>query len=451
MIKPILLAALLAVCLASSAGAETLFTVELAETGEAFANPMKGFRPTRYLEDDGFPEGEYATVCKQYIKYTDLEERPEDTARKMIEWSDATWAGVEERNLKVIPRVVIVYPDGPDNGTDGYWPEGLDHDDIADRWVNEEYKARMALFIAKLGQAWNQDPRVAAVEMGLWGIWGEHHVWPLSIPGSGQRVPKELQAVLGDAFQAAFPNKKIMVRYAETFRAYDLGFFWDSFALRDDSLSGTLMMQRDLWRTQMMSGEIAYDWGDQRDIGWSPDGTLLSDECTDHVIGWIQQTHTSSLGWVAEYTQGHAALAANAARMQKALGYRYVIRRAAYSLSIQPDEILALAFDVENVGNAPFYYPWPVEAALLNAEREPVWRGLVRVDIRRWLPGQTYTVADTFELPRDLPEGIYTLALAILDPSATCRRSASPTPTTTPEGERRWALLAWARRRKPWK
>jgi hypothetical protein len=166
----------------------------------------------------------------------------------------------------------------------------------------------------------------------------------------------------------------------------------------------------------MISGEIAYDWGDLRKVGWNPDGTLSSDECTDNIIDWIGRTHASSLGWIAEYTQGDAALAKNAARIQKALGYRYVIRQATYPSAVQPGEALPITFDVSNVGNAPFYYPWPVEVSLLDGERSPVWSETIHADIRTWLPGETYTVRDTLILPGDLQPGSYTLALAILDP-----------------------------------
>ena len=422
MIKRILLGALLAshllpAPLAAAAHAESMITVQLTETGEAFPNPMKGFRPTRFIQDAAFPQGEYVTVCKQYIKYTDLEMSPEDSAQKIVDWSNEAWAGIEKRNLKVIPRVVIVYPDGPDGGTDGYWPEGIDHSDVAQRWVTEPFIDRLCAFVAKLGEVWDGDPRVAAMEMGLWGKWGEHHVWPLSIPGSGQRIPRQVQSALGDAFAQAFPHKKVMVRYAGTFNDHDVGYFWDSFALPNDNISGKLMIEHDRWRTQMMSGEVAYDWGDYRPVGQSPDGTLSSDECTDHVIDWIRRTHTSSLGWIAEYTQGRVDLAANAARMQKALGYRYVLRTATYPQTVQPGGKLSLRFEVSNVGSAPFYYPWPVEVCLLNAQREPVWRGTMHADIRDWLPGDTCTAADSFDLPQDLPAGTYTLALAVLDPA----------------------------------
>lgn|GEM_PF-2764536 len=402
---------------ASPVKSETV-TVTLQETGEAFANPMKGFRPSRYIQDAAFPESEYVTVCKQYIKYTDLEQNEADTAQKIIDWSNKAWAGIEKKNLKVIPRVVIQYPNGPDGGSEGYWPDGIRHDDPVYQWLTDPFKRRLRSFIAKLGEAWDNDPRVAAVEIGLWGKWGEHHISPLQLPGTaGERIPEDFQRAIGDAFAKAFHNKKLLVRYPETFKAYDVGFYWDSFALPDDKVSGTRIIARKCWKTNMISGEIAYDWGDQSDLGGSPDGTLESGAHTDYVIDWIKKTHASSLGWIAEYTKDEAAVEANAARMQKAMGYRFVLGAASFPGALQPGGVLALEFTVKNAGSAPFYYAWPVEVSLLDRARRPVWAGVVHADIRNWHPGYAYTVRDSFVLPQNIAEGDYTLALAVLDPA----------------------------------
>lgn len=393
-------------------------TVTLTETPEAFANPMKGFRPTRYIQDTAFPDGEYVSIAKQYIKYTNLELSESDTVEKIKEWSNKEWEGIEKRNLKVIPRVVIVYPKGPDGGGDGYWPDGIDHEDPVYRWLTDPFKQRLRAFIAKLGEAWDNDPRVAAVEIGLWGKWGEHHISPLQLPNKGgDRIPEDFQIAIGDAYTKAFHNKKLMVRYPETFTEYDFGYIWDSFALPDDENSGKLIIERQNWKTQMISGEVAYDWGDQTQLKGSPDGTLSDSKSTDYVIDWIQRTHNSSLGWIAEYSSENPKIAANAARMQKAFGYRFVVSTAEYTKALMPGETLSLSFEVSNVGSAPFYYKWPVEVSLLDSERNPKWSGIVHVDIRKWYPGNNYTVTDRFDMPEDLPEGTYILALSVLDPS----------------------------------
>lgn len=390
-------------------------TVTLAESGEAFKNPMKGFRPTRYIQDSAFPNHEYATVYKQYIRYTDLETNATDSVQKIKDWSNVAWAGIQNKNIKVIPRVLIVYPDGPGGGQ--YWPAGVAHDGTPSQWTSDLLKNRLVSFVAKLGQAWDGDPRVAAVELGLWGNWGEHHIYPATLPSGDDRIPLAFQTALGTAFTQAFPSKKVMVRYPETFTSFQFGYLWDSFALPDEAANGNAVIARNSWREQMNSGEVAYDWGDQSQLGGSPDGTLGSAANTDYVIDWIRRTHTSSLGWIAEYTAGNSTVAANATRMQKALGYRYVLQSSTFTTQVQPGGNLSVSFAVTNKGNAPFYYRWPVKATLLRADRSVAWSGAFSADVRTWLPGQATTVSQAFALPSNVSAGVYTLALSINDPA----------------------------------
>ncbi|RED63281.1 fibronectin type III domain protein [Cohnella lupini] len=401
-------------------------TVNLSETSEAFKNPNMGFRPSVYIGSTNFPDKEYTSIYKHYIPYTALENLASDSVQKIKDWSNTAWAGLENRNLKVVPRVVIVYPNVGE-----YWPDGIPHTDTAQRWLSDTYKNRMIAFIGKLGQAWNNDPRVAAIEFGLFGNWGEQHIWPDKFSDNTDRIPLSMQQALGDAYVNAFPNKKVMVRYPDTFVGYPFGIQWDSFALPDDVSGGNGEIARDTWRTQINSGEVAYDWGDQSNLGGSPDGTLGSVNNTNYVIDWIMRTHTSSLGWIAEYNAGNSAVAAGATSMQKKLGYRYVINQASYSGSVQPGGTMNVAFNVTNKGSSPFYYNWPVEASLLRADKSVAWKGVFTADIRQWLPGtdwnlstKTYNnapasnaVSGSFTIPSGLANGTYTLALAILDPS----------------------------------
>ncbi len=395
------------------ASAATMVTVMLSETTEAFRNPMEGFRPSRYIGDAAFPDQEYASTYKHYVPYAALESSATDTTQKIEDWSDANWAGLRERNLKVIPRVVIVYP-----GTGEYWGD-IPHDGTPNQWVTATLSARLVAFVAKLGAAWDDDPRVAAVEMGLWGKWGEQNISPDQVDGS-DRISVAMQKALGDAFVAAFKNKKVMVRYPNTFADYQtFGFYWDSFALPDDDNAGggAGIVTRDVWRTQMVSGEVAYDWGDQSKLGGSPNGTLSSAANTDYVLGYVARLHASSLGWIAEYTPDGAAISANAARVQKALGYRYVIDEATFGAAIATGGHLDVALTVANVGSAPFYYRWPVEVSLLDAAHAVAWRATVdTADVTQWQPGGTYELTATFT--PSVAAGTYTLAVAILDPAA---------------------------------
>jgi hypothetical protein len=391
-------------------------TYGYAETPEAFRNPMKGFRPTRYIGDPAFKDHEYASTYKQYIPYSALESSATDTVQKIKDWSDANWGTLRARNLKVIPRVVIVYP-----GTGEYWGD-LPHDGTPSQWTSPALQARLVKFVEKLGQAWANDPRVAAVEMGLWGKWGEHNIYPDTVEGS-DRIPPSFQTALGDAFNYWASVKKVMIRYPSTFTAYRgrFGVYWDSFALPDDDVSARGIVSINAMPhspVQMISGEVAYDWGDQSMLGGSPNGTLGSNANTDYVISQIRRVYASSLGWIAEYTPDGGTISANAARMQKELGYRFVIGTATFTARMAPGGPLTVELTVNNVGHAPFFYNWPVEVSLLDDSRKPVWRANFDTDISQWnFVTPTTVVRGTFT-PTGVPNGEYTLAVAVLDPAS---------------------------------
>jgi hypothetical protein len=432
---PLLCAAALSVLAWSGGGAGSgnvahadvgSITVNLTESSEAFKNPIMGFRPSRYINDSGFADREYSDIYKHYIKYTDLETDATDSVQKIKDWSNAAWAGIENKNIKVVPRVVIVYP-----GTGEFWPNGVSHDDPVNEWLSDTLKSRLVAFIDKLGQAWDNDPRVAFVELGLYGNWGENHIYPNKFPDGTDRIPLSFQTALGDAYTAAFHNKKVLVRYPETFTDYDFGIQWDSFALPDDAAGGNGEISRDTWRTQINSGEVAYDWGDQSNLGGSPDGTLGNASHTNYVIDWIMNTHTSSLGWIADYTASNPSVETGATAMQKVLGYRFVLNQATFTGNVTPGGTMNVSFQVVNKGSSPFYYNWPVEASLLKSDGSVAWKGLFQADVRNWLPGTdwnssarsynqapaTHTVNGAFAIPTSVPNGTYTLALSILDPS----------------------------------
>jgi hypothetical protein len=387
--------------------------IELEETPEAFPNPIKGFRPGIGPGQVTFGKHEYARVYRQYVRYTDLETTSQDTVQRIIDWSNQAWAGIEKQNIKVIPRVVLTYPTNNQPGSlaNNYWPSDISQPSEMARWDTQELKDRLEKFIIKLGEAWDNDPRVAAIEMGLWGYWGEHHLL------SNGKIPSSVQKILGDAFTFAFRNKKVMIRYPETFTQYQFGYYWDSFALSDDSEGGYGIIRRNIWKDKMISGEVAYDWGNRSQLGRTPNETVQNEQYTNHVIGWINRIHASSLGWIADYNQNNPELKTNVSRIQKALGYRFVIRSVVYKETLSNDEESKIGFKVSNVGSAPFYYDWPVEISLLNQDHEPVYQKLINVDIRSWLPGETNTVIDSLAIPINLKNDTYIIAIAILDPA----------------------------------
>jgi hypothetical protein len=396
--------------------------VNLSESPEAFPNPIKGFLYGIGHESNNFRNHEFARVYRQYIKYTDLESSSADTVQKIINWSNTAWQGIENRNIKVIPRVVLSYPKDTQlsqisNPGNNFWPDDIPQPSVTERWTTNELKARLGNFIMKLGEAWDNDPRVAAIELGLWGHWGEQHIWPLTL-STGDRIPQDMQKVLGDAASLAFKNKKVMVRYPETFLNYKFGFYWDSFAVPYDSNCGEEIIARNLWKNQMISGETtAYDWGAQTPEGGSPNATLKNNNAVDYIIDWIGRLNASSLGFIAYYDQNDRSLSQNTERIQKKLGYRFVINSVVYNNELNPGDELSIEIKLTNVGSAPFYYQWPVELSLLDMKRKVVWKSNLAADIRDWLPNESVTVSEKIIIPSTIKNDNYILAMSILDPS----------------------------------
>ena len=78
----------------------------------AFRNPMKGWREffgpgiDRMRAEYPYP---YGSMIKEYMQWNMMEETEADGVDKVIAYSNHRWKGVEEQNIKVIPRPYIVW------------------------------------------------------------------------------------------------------------------------------------------------------------------------------------------------------------------------------------------------------------------------------------------------------------------------------------------------------
>ncbi|MHC4202274.1 MAG: hypothetical protein ACYSU0_19960 [Planctomycetota bacterium] len=160
------------------------------EYPRALRNPLKGFRPRRR---DG--SHEWGTLCRVYMKWNEIENGEADGVGRIRAASDRLWRGVERHNVKVIPRVYLHWP--PDRN---YWPADLETGDYS----SPRFKRRLVRLVERLGECWDDDPRVAWVQMGLIGKWGEHH---------SPAPDAAMQKLLGDAFTKAFGVQGIRLRY----------------------------------------------------------------------------------------------------------------------------------------------------------------------------------------------------------------------------------------------
>lgn len=392
----------------SSKPQENLITIFPDEYNHAIKNPLKGFRSYN----------QYGSLIKTYLKWSELENSASDDVNKLKNVCNSKWSGVESKNIKVIPRVYLTWP-----GKENAWPTDMTTGDF----TSKEFKQRVIALIQKLGQAWDNDSRVAYIEMGLIGEWGE-----MEFPDTTDAI-KEAMTV---QFNASFQNKLVMIRWPNTYNdhIYNFGYYWDSFAHKDQEycafhINNTVPK----WKTTVIGGETAYGWGNwQIQPGENPDDSLTDPVHRDYILDRIRKLHANHLGWIANYDHNDKSVRAGAELVQKAMGYRFVISEVTYPKRIDTDTPFTVSIKVKNTGSSPFYYNWPVEVSLLDPNtKQPVWKKqCVDIDIRDWMPGdqwddstdsyaipaETYTVNQTFLLS-DISSGEYILALAILDPA----------------------------------
>jgi hypothetical protein len=377
----------------------------------AFSNPFKGFRLNSLRRTN-----EYASLARLYVPWNQIENSAEDGVDKIIEYTNRVWEGVEQRNLKVIPRVYLEWPDMQQGTSRKYWPEDMTPGD----YESSQFKERVVALVEKMGVAWDNDPRIAFIELGLIGWWGENHQ---------PRISPEMEKLLGDAFTRSFKNVIVMNRYPMDFRQYDFGIYWDSWIHHQERDSHIPLLIDRNWQRTPGGGEMAFDWGQM--AGENPTDAVLNH--SGEIVDFVRLLHWNSIGWVADYDASMPGVTENAAEIQKALGYRFVIDEVNYDLYPDHSGNFTISFTVRNTGSSPLYYNRPVEVSWLDpGTRQPVWKDLFAdVDLRHWLPGDQwnteegvysvaplpYTVTQTFTLPAFLPDGEYILALSILDPA----------------------------------
>ena len=229
--------------------------VTMAEYEPALRNPLKGFREYFMVGTDTrrseYPYP-YGSLIKEYMQWNLLERNAADSVATIITYSNHRWQGIEEQNIKIIPRVLLVWvepwhggwakdPANRDDLNGCHWPEDLPGETspykqipgsvgayvepqdsltpITGGYFDPSFPDRVRNLVRKLGEAWDNDPRVAYIEMGIIGEWGEHHDPDLSTVYPPHDEPRHvagrtwipgMEKVLGDAFSEAFRNLSLI-------------------------------------------------------------------------------------------------------------------------------------------------------------------------------------------------------------------------------------------------
>jgi hypothetical protein len=398
-----------------------MLTIRPAPFAGALRNPLMGFRKDLQSPKE-LAAFEWVTLARQYIKWNEIEARESDGTDKIRAFCDDKWHGLDAVNVKVIPRVYLHW--SKDDPSEKYWPEDLATDDYS----SPRFVKRLLRLIERLGQAWDGDARVAFVQMGLIGKWGEQH---------SPSITPELQELMGDAFSRAFTRTKVMVRHPWDFSGFNFGIYWDSWAHIEqmESHGEGIAKLGPRWKSAPIGGEVAYDWGRFREQpGENPSATLAQEIHRKYLVDSIRHLHCNHLGWISDYDAAIPDARAGAAIVQRAFGYRFEIASASFPARLEPNQEFPFEIQILNTGSTPLYADWPLRLHLLDAKtRREVWHSDIAARDARtntWLPGdswdavaQSYKTAPVASIVRTrlrlgaVPRGEYLLAVSVIDPA----------------------------------
>jgi hypothetical protein len=271
----------------------------------------------------------------------------------------------------------------------------------------------MTGLLSAMGQIYDGDTRLGAVQIGLLGFWGEWHTYPHTewFPSLGTQ-----EAVL-NAANDAFSITQIQVRRpAANSVGLRIGFHDDSFAHSTLGpidwffLPSLISAGADArWEEVMIGGEVRPELQSSIFADDYPLGTYAQD-----VLECIDQTHASYLLNYRAFSEDGTGYVGSELTLAKeaalTMGYRFELLEASLHLSnLEGDTVQGqVVLQVAQTGNAPFYYGlFPsLEVAGLGA---PI---VSDEDLRTLLPGETRElVFDLGKVPVNTVNGTFKVHL----------------------------------------
>jgi hypothetical protein len=327
----------------------------------------------------------------------------------------------------------------------GWWADS-DEDDKEDTfipdWNSPCYLDRVERLVQAFGQRYNTDPRVAWVDIGLYGQYGE---WVLKDTIDYEEAPEGIkpmtlqsQKKIIDAYLEAFPDKQLLmhlirgrkaaIEYAFKhpaakipvgFRINCLGepIYFDQWLNNPDDWTNF----KDRWRIAPLIAEFCFIEPTQP---YPPTDNLPNPASA---IEQVNQFHISLLGNgnMKPWSRFSAQEQADFHHLAYILGYRILLNRANLATPVQAGQPLWVEWSWSNHGVAPAYGPWQVELRLRQqATDQVVWQDVSEFDLAGLLPTrESDTNADTpvshtdrFVLPPQLAAGPYHVEVRITGP-----------------------------------
>jgi hypothetical protein len=271
------------------------------------------------------------------------------------------------------------------------------------------------------GQRYAGSPDIDHVDIGTVGCWGE---WNTACCENAKELcgryypTEENQRRITDMYFKYFPNTPlIMLIGGQPEYAARRGAGWRGDCLGDygmfrsdwnhmEHLYGPAAQSEvigNAWKRAPVHLEVCYYMQNWHEWGYDID-TILPKALEWHASVINAKSRPVPVVWRSKVDE-----------FLKKLGYRLVMRALQHPRQMNPGGNVTVVSQWENVGVAPMYHRWPLAYRLRSDSDQTVAQWVSPADPRQWLPGPHHEVRDTVMIPIDIPPGVYSLDVGILD------------------------------------
>ena len=376
-------------------------------------NPLKGWN------SGWWNNFEHSTVGFQYLKWKDFEptngvfnfdaveevlDRPGSRGRHFILRLYSDWYG--ENQLA-------------DGAPDWLYNElGVERlQNSAGKYVTDfndpNFIKEVVSAIETLATHYDNDPRIYAVQIGVFGYWGEWHTFGF---GDGFNISESSKNQIAITYKNSFRKAKIMGRYpwVEPLASIEgIGFHNDYFGPVSHSDEFDISINSNhKWLEGPIGGEIPPDLGSiEFDAMYS----------TNKGVEMVEKGHYSTMQSGPDSSPCLELPASENCtgfmKMHRKMGYNYQIDSAFFPERVSNSSDLKIEINISNIGVAPIYYDWDIQIAVIDNNDELVFIDSIVFDLRSLISNNKAELSKKIPMS-DFPNRSYKLGIRIIQSGA---------------------------------
>lgn len=409
----------------SSVGVVPTTTQYYTENTTSITNPERGWLVQRYSHDLGTltdlrASAEKVSLVLLKVDISTFKNADHLSAEKLNEVR-AALQKCREAGIKVIMRSAYA------------WVETLAPDpaDIQ----------RIAAHVTDMRPIYHDNKDViVAVEMGMFGPWGEMHSSSHSTVNTALYYPIKTDAlrIVHQAYMNALPtDRQVLIRRPYYMREI----FGHTAPLAASDAYTTSAQARTGYHNDAYlnsaddGGTFAHGWTRQQELEYihatsqftffggetfgTPNGTYNN---ATNALYESRYQHMSYLNR-EYYTPIYDAWGSVKETFTQQLGYRFLLENATYTTQVPPGGVLNLKVKLRNDGFANLHNPRKVELVLDNGQQQ--LRAVTSLNPREWRSGAGgLEFSRQFHIPANLPQGQWQVFLALPDIHSSLRNDA---------------------------